>query len=422
MKADRATGARSADEGTRSVRVLRVISRLNVGGPARHAAILDDGLRRRGYQTLLVYGSTGSSEGSLEDLVVSRDLPRRKIPQLGRSVSLSKDLRSAFDLLRLVFEYRPDVIHTHTAKAGALGRAAALVYNVSRRRRAVVVHTYHGHVFRGYFGKAGSAVVRLTERILGLVTDRVITLSERQRDEICDSYRIVPRSKAAVVELGLELDALLEIAEGDRSPLRRELGFTDDQVVFGYVGRMVPIKDLPTLIRAFASMADSRVGLALFGDGESREQLEKLVSALGPSLPVRFAGWVSDVAAVYRMLDVAVLSSLNEGTPLSLIEAMAAGKAVVATAVGGVPDLIADGLNGIVVPPGDERRLAEAMARLASDPESRNRMGRCGRLEAAGRFRSSRLVADIDALYRAELARKHGAVPPAVQPTGINCR
>jgi glycosyltransferase involved in cell wall biosynthesis len=400
----------------RPLHVLGIIARLNVGGPARHAALLADRLRAHGFDSLLVHGSLAPDEGSLEDLVSARRLRALKYAHLGRRIRPWSDLLAFYSLVRLMFRERPDVVHTHTAKAGTLGRLAALVYNATRarRRRCVVVHTFHGHVFSGYFGRAAGLAVQAVERMLARISDRIVTISKSQNLEICGFYRIAPASKTAVIELGIELEPLLAIERP--TSLRGELGFGPDCVVFGYVGRFAPIKDLPTLVRAFA-LAARRVPAArliLVGDGELRATLERLVDALGLTDRVRFTGWRRDLAGVYSAIDVGVLSSKNEGTPVALIEAMAAGKPVVATAVGGIEDVVRDGVTGQVVPAGDVDALAGAMVRLALDPMERRRLGLNGRREMTARFGADRVVDDMSCFYRQALAAKRRV--PVVLP------
>ena len=387
------------------LKVLRVIARLNVGGPARHVTILDKGLRARGFETLLAFGQIGPGEASLEQLVDAAAIPARRIPELGRRVSPLSDVRALVTLARLVFAYRPDVVHTHTAKAGTLGRLAAALYNATRgrNRRCLVVHTYHGHVLHGYFGALASLVVRVIERAMGLVTDCVLTLSPRQQTDIGDRYHIVNPARIHVVPLGLELQPLLELPPRTKSHA--------DPVVFGFVGRFVPIKNLPLLIDAFARVHAERpeARLVLVGDGEGRASLEADVAARGIQQAVAFAGWRQDLAAVYREVDVMVLTSLNEGTPVAIIEAMAAGLAAIATEVGGVPDVVEHGVNGVLIPSESAAALAGAMLALARDPLERRRLGLAGREMVRARFGAERLVADVAWLYDTELRAKRAA-------------
>lgn len=393
------------------LKTLRLIARLNVGGPARHVILLDQGLQARGYSTLLIHGSVDSSEASLEHLALERSVPTLKISDLGRRLSPLSDLRVLVRLVALMFRERPDVLHTHTAKAGTLGRLAALAYNVAHRRRhrCLVIHTFHGHVLTGYFGRFGSTTARWIERALAGVTDWIVTISARQQRDIADRFGIASSRKVVVIPLGLELEPLLALA-GQRPEAKSRFGFNADDVVFGYMGRFVPIKDLDTLLRAFALVAQSmdHVRLLMVGDGELRPHLEALAATLGVGATVCFAGWRLDLACVYSAVDAIVLSSLNEGTPVALIEAMAAGLPVVVTAVGGVPDLVDDGRTGILVPPRQPEQMARAMLTLAKDPSLRVRMGAAGRLQVQHRFTAERLVSDVAGLYLDGLRHKRG--------------
>jgi glycosyltransferase involved in cell wall biosynthesis len=248
----------------------------------------------------------------------------------------------------------------------------------------------------------------VVERLLARVTDCIVTISPRQRDEIVGRWRVAPAARVQVVPLGLELGALLDPAP-PATNLRRALGLEADDFVVGYVGRFVPIKDLPTLLEGFAAALARlpRLRLVLVGDGPLRQELADRAGRLGISRAIRFAGWRRDLPAVYASLDLVVLTSLNEGTPVALIEAMAAGRAVVATDVGGVADVVTDGHTGLLVPAGNPARLAEVLVRLASDPDERSRLGAAARA-SVGRFRAERLVDDIWDLYRDGLSKKRG--------------
>ena len=392
-------------------RVVRVIARLNVGGPARHVAVLDDGLRGRGYDTLLLHGKVDDGEGSFAHLVTERRLPARFVAALGRRVSPWSDLRAFRAVVRAIFEKRPDVVHTHTAKAGVVGRLAAIAYNATRgrQRRCLIVHTYHGTVFRGYFGGPASLAVRVVERLVGLGTDRVVVVSERQRREVVDDARVAAVGKVRVVPLGLDLEPFLT-ARGPSPALRRELAISHASPVVGFVGRLAAIKDPATALRAFHVLrrAAPRAVLLVAGDGPLRGEMTALAGALGIAGAVRFLGWRHDLPSLYRAMDVLLLSSRNEGTPVAVIEAMASGRPVVATDVGGVPDVVASGRTGLLAPAGQPAALAARIEALARDPATRARMGEDAR-KASARYASSRLVADVDRLYRDGLAVRRRA-------------
>lgn len=383
------------------MKVLRVVTRLNIGGPARQALLLQQELPKRGIATLLVHGQPGDSEATFDTAaVIGSHAEVLAMPSLGRSLSALDDARAFAALLRAVFAYRPDVIHTHMAKAGTLGRLAGVCYNVlqPRRRRALIVHTFHGHVFHGYFGRAGSLLVRAIERALALVTDRVVAISPLQAVELIERFRIAPASKVRTVPLGFRLDPLLALPAAVPS---------DRTLRCVYVGRLVPIKDVETLLRGFALAArDHDISLRIVGDGTSRPSLEALAADLDLGQRVEFTGWEQRLEKIYRDVDAVLLSSLNEGTPVAVIEAMAAGRAVVATAVGGVPDVISDGVTGRLIPPSSPEAMARAIGELAQDRNLRLSFAKAGRAHVQGVYDGSRLVRDLCALYTEGLAAK----------------
>jgi glycosyltransferase involved in cell wall biosynthesis len=401
------------------VKIVRVIARLNIGGPARHVTLIADGLHAHGYDTLLVHGEPGPAEGSFDDLV-SGATRRIKLGSLGRDVRPWSDARTLIEMTRIIFRERPDVVHTHTAKAGMIGRLATAIFNATRPRaaRALIVHTFHGNVLEGYFRPSVERMVRVTERLLASLSDCIIAISPQQRAELVDRFHIAPPRKVHVIRLGLDLEALLAM-NADMPSLRKELGWNECDVVFGYVGRLVPIKDLALLLRAFAKVAASITSarLVVAGDGTERDALERLTKDIGIGDRVAFVGWQRDLSCLYRTFDVVVLSSQNEGTPVALIEAMAAKLPVAAPAVGGVADVVVNGRTGLLVEPRNDEQLARTMIELARDPDARRRMGAEGRTIAAKLYNLDRLVSELDQLYREGLQIKRrelvGALPPS---------
>jgi len=391
------------------MKVLHVLTRLNIGGPARHVVTLGGGLVDRGVDTLLVHGRVDETEGSFEHLPGERGLRTIRLAELGRSVRWRLDAVAFLKLLRIIFREQPDVVHTHTAKAGTLGRLAAVVYNMARhrRRRCVLVHTFHGHVFIAYFGAIHTFLVKVVERALSHISDRIVALADTQKRDLVERFGVAAERRVSVVHLGLELDPLLQISL-DRREGRQTFGFDASDRIVGYVGRFVPIKDLETLVRAVAIAAGRvpNVRLLLVGDGEHRERLEALAASLNIGQVTSFAGWREDLATVYGVMDVVVTTSLNEGTPVALIEAMAAGRPVVATAVGGVPKVVVDGVTGFLVPPADPARAADALEQLVRDPALCRSMGDSGRRVVASRFQAERLVSTMQNLYETELTLK----------------
>jgi glycosyltransferase involved in cell wall biosynthesis len=299
--------------------------------------------------------------------------------------------------------WRPHIVHTHTAKAGLLGRLAARAAGVP-----TVVHTYHGHVLRGYFSPAKTALFRWIETRLAASADALVAVSESVKDDLV-GLGIASAGKIRVVPLGLDLAHLAGALP--RGALRREAGIEDAAPLVGMVGRLVPIKDAPTFLRAASIVARSRedARFALVGDGEERPALEALCREMGLDGRVTFFGWRRDLAAVYGDLDVVVNASRNEGTPVALIEALAAARPVVATRVGGTPDLLGEGERGRLVPPGQPEELARAVLETLTGSEAARRRAQAGREHVLTRHSSDRLVRDVDALYRELRAAKKAA-------------
>jgi glycosyltransferase involved in cell wall biosynthesis len=385
------------------VRILRVIARLNMGGPALHVAYLTDGLKKRGYDTTLVAGSLARGEDSMAFVADARDVPVVRIDELGREISPLRDLIATFRLARLIRRERPHILHTHTAKAGTVGRVAALL--AGARRPPIVVHTFHGHVLRGYFGPLRSLFFRLLERWLAARTTALIAVSPQVRDDLV-SLGIAPRERFAVIRLGIELDERIAAENDGRLESRRYLGIPDDRFAVGWIGRMTAVKRTDDVLVAFKRLRESGVEatLCMVGDGPDRAGLEQQAHDLGIVRETLFLGYQEDVAPFYAAFDALVLPSSNEGTPVSVIEALGAGRPVVATRVGGVPDVVRDGEDGFLVEPGATEELAERLAQLARDPALRERMGKQGRERVLPRYAVERLVDDVDRLYRSLLS------------------
>lgn len=378
------------------IKIVRIIARFNIGGPAVNASILSSSLDGDKFSTKVVYGSLAEGEGSLEHLMREQGIDAVAVPELGREISPLDDIRAFFKILDVIRKERPDIVHTHTAKAGTLGRLAAALCGVK-----VKVHTFHGNVFRHYFGPAKTAFFIGVERFLGLFTDKVIVLSQRQKDDIVREFKVVPESKCAVVPLGVDLARLKNTQDSGRG-MRRELSVPDSCVLIGIIGRLVPVKNHGMFITAASEVRRRRPDLdaafVIVGDGEMSGALKGLAESLGVADRVRFAGWREDLAALYGALDIVALTSLNEGTPLALIEAMAAGKPVIATSVGGVPDIIEDGANGILVKNNDISAFAERLIALIEDKGLRQRLGSEG-LKRSARFSKDKLVDNMTKLY-----------------------
>jgi glycosyltransferase involved in cell wall biosynthesis len=386
------------------VKVLRVIARLNVGGPALHVAYLTEGLAARGYDTTLVAGSLAHGEQSMAYVARQRGARIVTLPHLAREVSPLNDLLAVRHLAKLIRAERPQILHTHTAKAGAVGRVAALL--AGDARPPIVVHTFHGHVLRGYFNPAATLMFRTLERWLASVTTRLIAVSPEVRDDLV-RLGVAPREKFTVIRLGIELDERVGADEEARRETRRRMGIAPDAFVVGWVGRMTAVKRTDDVLLAFKGVLDRDVDawLCLIGDGPDRPRLERRAHDLGIVRRCLFVGYQDDVAPYYEAIDALLLPSVNEGTPVSVIEALAAERPAVATRVGGVPDVVRDGVDGYLVDVGDADTLAERLVELAGDPLKRDAMGREGRKRVLERYAVDRLVDDVDVLYRELLDR-----------------
>lgn len=391
--------------GDAPIRILRVIARLNVGGPALHVSYLSSELDAIGYRTVLVAGEVSPGEGTMEQIALARGVDLRSVGGLKREIDPLKDIVAVARLVRLMRAFRPQILHTHTAKAGALGRTAALL--AGRGRPQVVVHTYHGHVLSGYFGDRANAMFRLLERLLAKVSDALIAVSPEVRDDLV-RYGVAPASRIVVVRLGLDLEARTAAPAGARECERERLGVAEGAFLIGWVGRMTEIKRVEDLLAAFAlvCVAGLDAHLALVGDGPLQEPLRELARELGVEQRCHFLGYTDEVGPLYRAFDVAVLSSANEGTPVTLIEALAAGVPAVATDVGGVGDVVEDGETGLLVAPGAPAELAAALLGLGRDPELRQRFAAAAAASVNERYALRRLVADLDELYRRLLAER----------------
>jgi glycosyltransferase involved in cell wall biosynthesis len=366
------------------IKVLRVIARLNVGGPALHVAYLTAGLADRGYETTLVAGTLAYGEESMASVSEARGVRIETLPALHREIGPLRDARAILRLARLIREQRPAILHTHTAKAGAVGRIAALL--AGGARPPIVVHTFHGHVLRGYFNPVTTFGFRTLERWLARITTALIAVSPEVRDDLVKLH-VAPASKFAIVRLGIELDERTDVDSGARAETRRQLGIGEDAFIVGWVGRMTAVKRTDDVIRALRGLVERGVDayLCLVGDGPDRDHLERYAHELGVVKRCLFVGYQDDVARFYSAIDALVLPSVNEGTPVSVMEALAAQRPVVATRVGGTPDVIRDGVDGYLVEVGDANALSERLAGLANDPERRARMGAKGREQVLGR-------------------------------------
>jgi glycosyltransferase involved in cell wall biosynthesis len=381
--------------------VHRVIARLNVGGPALHVVNLARGLEPHGFRTRLIVGGLEREEGDMSWYARERGVQPTLVPAMARELRPTRDLRVLSALRRLFASERPAIVHTHTAKGGALGRAAAAWARVPVR-----IHTFHGHVLGGdYFSGARTRLFVEVERQLARVSSRLIVLTHAQRREMAERLRIADAAKFAVIPLGLELGPFGDVDRfRGRPEARGELGIAPEERVVGIVGRLVEVKNHELMLDAFARLARTEGNpwrLLVVGGGEERERaLRERARRLGIEGRVLWLGWRRELARLYPAMDVVALTSRDEGTPVALLEALAVGIPVAARAVGGVPEVLEQGRLGELVEEDDPAAMADAILR-ASERIVDDRTRR----EVVQRFSVDRLSADVAALYREELER-----------------
>lgn len=378
---------------------MRIIARLNVGGPAIHVSLATSGLQDVAFSSTLVTGQIGATEGDMSYLTSELGVEPVIIPELGREISPLDDLQALVALIRLMRRTHPHIVHTHTAKAGFLGRLAARLSGVP-----VIVHTYHGHVFHGYFDSFKTRFFITLDQLAAMITDAVLTISDALKCDLL-SLHIAPAEKIRVVPLGLNLTPLAKI-DGLRGAFRAELGCPPDAPLVAIIGRLVPIKNHALFLAAAqrVALAMPKVRFVIVGDGECRAELELLTRQLGLAGVVHFTGWRRDLTSIYADLSVLVLTSRNEGTPVSILEAMAAGVPVIATEVGGVPDVLKHGLLGTLVAPGSLDAVAGsilAVLRASEHPYTVE-----ARDWVLKQYDVARLIADLRRLYIELLAQK----------------
>jgi glycosyltransferase involved in cell wall biosynthesis len=371
------------------IKILRITGPLNLSGPALHAVLLVKKLGPPDYESILVAGLMRETQFDVDAII---------LPELDPSLNIVTNLIAFWKLYRIIRDKQPDIVHTHTMKAGFWGRLAAKWAGVP-----VILHTYHEYPFHGYFSKGRTRRFVWLERVAARVSDTIIVLSESLRTALADTYRITRRSRITVLPIGLNLEAFAAIKQ-HHGGFRKQWNIPDDAPLIGIIGRLMPVKNHSLFVEAAAhihrDLPDAR--FVIVGDGDLRDELEAQVAALGLREVVVFTGWQPDVAAVYGDLDVNVISSINEGTPLPVIESLAAGCPVVATAVGGLPDLLDGGALGRLVPSGDAKVLASAILETLQNPPDVT----IARRAMLDRYSVDRLVRDLDGLYRGLLLAK----------------
>lgn len=395
-------------------RVLRILNRLIVGGPVLNAVYLTHYLSPE-FETLLVVGEKGEFEESAEYMTDKLGIKPLFLPEMGRDINATSDYKAYKKLKQIICDFKPDIVHTHAAKPGALGRLAASAMNVP-----VILHTYHGHVFHSYFGKFKTQLYINVERYLAKKSDALIAVSPIQKNELLNEFKIASEDKFRIVPLGLELDKFQTEYEKKRNKFRTEFNLDENEVAIGIIGRLVPIKNHDLFLEAiFYLLKNSSKHFKAFivGDGETRHSLESKATDLGIkySTPTRpqdhasliFTSWRSDIDVVNAGLDIVALTSFNEGTPVSLIEAQAAFNPIVATRVGGIEDVVIENETALLSDIDDTNSFLQNLLRLVEDEELREQLSKKGKDIVISKYSYQHLIKNISSLYNELLSIKN---------------
>lgn len=387
-------------------KVLRIINRLNLGGPTYNAAYLSRYLDSR-YETKLVAGMKDESEASSEFIAKSMGLDPVYIPDMHRSINPFKDRKAFAAIKQIIKTYKPDIVHTHAAKAGALGRLAAYQCGVP-----VIVHTFHGHVFHSYFHPLKTRVFLEIERYLARRSTSIIAISNLQKDELCNTYKVCSAEQTEVIPLGFDLGRFQQDLDEKRITFRKQYNLAPDEIAIGIVGRLVPVKNHKLFLQGLKYVSErtgKKIRGFIIGDGESREEIEQqardmdipfAVDDFGKSAALlTFTSWIKDVDVAYAGLDIVTLTSFNEGTPVSLIEAQAANKPIVSTAVGGIKDVVIEGKSALLCPSDDAEAFGGQLLKLVEHETLISTMGANAYEFVNERYNYKRLVRDVMQLY-----------------------
>ena len=398
-------------------RVIHIITRLDKGGSAETTLHIVSSLNMEKYDVFLAHGLSRESNMSImEKEVVESDLLLAEakgvrvfaLPSLVRRLSFKNDLLAFINIYRLIRRIRPHIVHTHTSKAGLLGRLASFLARVP-----IIIHTPHGHVFHSYYGPVMTKVFVFAEKILSFITDKITALTNRERDEHLEEG-IASIEKYVVIHSGVMLDRLMNMSV-DAGAVRGEFGIAQDSNVIGVVGRLVPIKGHKYLVSAAKRIIkEFRNTVFVFvGDGYLSSRLERQAESVGVRKNIIFTGWRKDAVEILDLFDILVLPSLNEGMGKVLVEGMALGKPIIASNVGGIIDLVRNGENGILVPPGDSDALGEAILQLLKDKNLSEKLGKNGKAMVYPEFDASVMVKQIEDLYESLLVSNCSPQRPA---------
>ena len=393
------------------IKVLHIITRFDKGGSAQNTFLTLLGQKKQNIEPSLVAGLSLESEMKNEEMkskeidilkLESEGIQFIQCPYLVRRINIIKDFKAFIDIWRIIKKNNPFIVHTHSSKAGLLGRLAAKLAGVP-----IIVHTPHGHIFFGYFGPFKTKIFILLERLASRITDRIVALTNREKEDHV-RLRIAIEDKFVIIHSGIDLKKFKELLFNEKQNFKKELGVPQNSLIVGTVGRLEPVKGPEFLIEAskYIILKHPDTYFIFAGDGHLKKNLEKKASELGIKKNIIFLGWRDDVAKIISIYDIFVLPSLNEGMGRVLVEAMALKKPIVASDIGGIPDLVAHGKNGFLVPPKDPKELANYIQILLEDGERREKMGIAGK-EMAENFSKEKMVERINKLYKELMIQKN---------------
>jgi glycosyltransferase involved in cell wall biosynthesis len=386
------------------IRVLRIINRFNIGGPTYNAVFLSRYLSDD-FETLLVGGLPEEGESDSLHIAAEYNVKPLLIDEMKREPSFSSDRQAYKRIQKIIEEFQPHIVHTHAAKAGALGRRAA-----KKMKVPVIVHTFHGHVFHSYFGRLKTTIFKQIERSLARNSTGIIAISALQKQELSNIHRICSPEKISVINLGFDLEKFYKNRDLKRIKTRQDFSISEDEIAVAIVGRLAPVKNhsmFLDVVEGVARRSEKKVRFFIVGDGTERAVIEKRIDnmQLSPNIRVEMTSWIKDISAFNPGMDIICLTSLNEGTPVSLIEAQASGVAIVSTDVGGVRDIILEGETGFVTPLNDVELFTEKLVELVEDEKKRVKMSQNGWNFVEAKFSYKTLVANMEKYYR-ELLKK----------------
>ncbi|CAN5466977.1 glycosyltransferase family 4 protein [soil metagenome] len=393
-------------------KVLRIINRFNLGGPTYNVAYLSKYLSDD-FETLLVGGAKDDTEESSDFIVENLGLKPVIVEEMLREIDLKNDYIAYKKLKKIIQEFKPDIVHTHASKAGTLGRLAAASCGVP-----IIIHTFHGHVFHSYFGKLKTTFYKMIERYLAKKSTNIIAISEIQKQELVDIHKICNADKVKVISLGFDLTKFQENQESKRKQFREKYNLDEDEIAISIIGRLVPIKNHALFLEALkivSGKTSKKIRAFIVGDGEERNSIESKAKELGivfidgtkskeKSL-LTFTSWIKEIDIVLAGSDIVALTSFNEGTPVSLIEAQAANKPIVTTNVGGIENVVLPNETAFLCANNDLNAFSNALLKLVESAETRSSMAKKGWNHVKEKFHYTRLVNDMEQLYNTLLKK-----------------